>query len=74
MKQLLKVWQTSKLLEAGEVTKFTDLDHFQIGRYAGENGNKKALINFKNKFHGFKESTVRTFEKQHQEEVKKARS
>ena len=37
MKQLLKV------------TKFTDLDNFQIGRYAGENGNKKALIHFEKK-------------------------
>ena len=41
--------------------------------YCG-NGNKKALIHFKNKFPGLKESTVRTFQKQHQEELKKARS
>ena len=48
----------------GSYTKFTDVDRFQIGRYAGENGNKKALIHFKNKFSGLKESTVRTFKKQ----------
>ena len=28
----------------GSYTKFTDVDHFKIRRYAGENGNKKALI------------------------------
>ena len=40
---------------------------------AGEYGNKKALIHFKNKFPGLKESsTVRTFGKQNQEELKKA--
>ena len=55
----------------GSYTKFTDVDRFQIGRYASENGNKKALIHFKNKFPGLKESTVRTFKKQHQEELKK---
>ena len=30
----------------GSRTKFTDVDCFQIGQYAGENGNKKALIHF----------------------------
>ena len=39
---------------------------------AGEYGNKKALIYFKNKFPGLKESsTVRTFGKQNQEELQK---
>ena len=52
-------------------TKFTDADCFQIGRYSGGNGYKKALIHFKNKFPGLKESTVRTFKKQYQEELKK---
>ena len=47
----------------GSYTNSTDADHFQIGQYAGENGNKKALIHFKNKFPGLKESTVRTFTK-----------
>ena len=47
----------------GSYTKFADVDRFQIGRYAGENGNKKALIHFKNKFSGMKESTIRTFKK-----------
>ena len=51
-----------------------DIDHFQIGRYVGENGNKKVLIHFKNKFPGLNESTVRTVKNQHQEELKKARS
>ena len=55
----------------GSYTKFTDVDRFQLGRYAGENGNKKALIYLKNKFLGLKESTVRTFKKQHQKELKK---
>ena len=54
----------------GSFTKFTAVDRFQIGRYAGENGNKKALVYFKNKFPGLKESTVRSFKKQHQEEQK----
>ena len=36
----------------GSYTKFTDVDRFEIGRYAGENGNKKALIHFKSKFPG----------------------
>ena len=34
----------------GNYTKFTDVDRFPTGRYAGENGNKKALIHLKNKF------------------------
>ena len=55
----------------GRYTKLTDVNRFQIGRNAGENGNKKALIYFKNKFPGLKESTVSTFKKQHQEELKK---
>ena len=55
----------------GSYTKLTDVNGFQIGRNAGENGNKKALIHFKNKFPGLKESTVRTFKKQYQEELKK---
>ena len=38
----------------GSYTKFTNVDYFQIGRYAGENRNKKALIHFKNKFPGLK--------------------
>ena len=58
----------------GSYAKFTDVYCFQIGRYAGENGTKKALIHFKNKFPELKESTVRNFKKQHQEELKKARS
>ena len=36
----------------GSYTKFTDVDRFEIGRCAGENGNKKALIHFKSKFPG----------------------
>ena len=31
----------------GSYTKFIDVDSFQIGRNAGKNGNKKALINLK---------------------------
>ena len=41
-------------------TKFTDADHFQIRRYAGENGNKKSFIHLTNKFAGLTESIVRT--------------
>ena len=55
----------------GSYTKFTDVDRSQIGRYAGKNGNKKASIHFRNKFPGLKESTVRTFKRQHQEELEK---
>ena len=54
-------------------TKFADVDRFQIGRYADENRNKKALIHFKNKFPRLKESAARTFKKQHQEELNKTR-
>ena len=43
----------------GSYTKFINVERFQIGRYAGENENKKALIYFKNKFPGLKEITVR---------------
>ena len=43
----------------GSYTKFPDVDRFQIGRYADENGSKKALTHFKNKFHSLKESTVK---------------
>ena len=55
----------------GSSTEFTDVDRFQIGPYAGENGNQKTLIYFKNEFPGLKESTVTTFKKQHLEELKK---
>ena len=58
----------------GSYTKFTAANRFQIGRYAGENGNKKALTHFKNKFPGLKESIVRNYKTQHQEELKNARS
>ena len=47
----------------GNCVKFTNVDCFQIGRYAGENGNKKALISFRNKSRGLKEGTVRTFKR-----------
>ena len=55
-------------------TKFTDVDRFKIPRYVCENGNKRALNHFKNKFPGLKESTLRTFKKHQQEALKKARS
>ena len=55
----------------GSSTEFTDVDRFQIGPYAGENGNQKTLIYFKNEFPGLKESTVRTFKKQRLEELRK---
>ena len=42
----------------GRYAKFTVIDRIQIGQYAGENGNKKALIYFKNKFPRLKESAV----------------
>ena len=42
----------------GRYAKFTVIDRIQIGQYAGENGNKKALIHFKNKFPRLKKSTV----------------
>ena len=69
MKQLLKVWQMSNVENSrsrGSYTKFTDVNRLQIGRYAGKNGNKKALTHFKNKFPGLKESIVRNYKTQHQ--------
>ena len=62
----------NSVMAGGSYIKFMDIDHFQIGRYVGENGNKKVLIHFKNKFPGLNESTVRTVKNQHQEELKKA--
>lgn len=57
----------------GNYKKYSETDRFQIGKYANENGNSKALIHFKHKFPGLKESTVRTFKKQYQEELQQAK-
>ena len=57
----------------GSYTKFTDVNHFQIGQYAGGNRSKKKkkLIYFENRSFRLKESTVKSFKKQHQEDLKK---
>ena len=57
----------------GSYQKYNDTDRFQNGQFVNENGNSKALSHFKRKFPGLKESTVRTFKKQHQEELKRAK-
>ena len=56
----------------GSYTKFTDVDLFRIERCAGGDGSKKALIYFEYEFPELKESAVRTFKKQFQEDPKTA--
>lgn len=68
------VQNISKMSEKrGKYKLYSEDDRFKIGKYASENGNSKAIIHFKNKFAGLKESTVRTFKKQYQEELKESR-
>ena len=57
----------------GKYQKYSKTDRFGIGKYATENGNSKCLVHFKRKFPGLKESTVRTFKKQYQEELKQSK-
>ena len=57
----------------GKYQKYSETDRFGIGKYATENGNSKCLVHFKCKFPELKESMVRTFKKQYQEELKQSK-
>ena len=57
----------------GSYQKYSDTNELQIGKCSNENGNSKVLIYFKDKFPGLKESIVRTFKRQDQEQLKCAK-
>ena len=49
--------------EVSKYTVYTAESHAKIGKYALENGNKRAQIHFKSQFPDLKESTIRNFKK-----------
>ena len=53
--------------------KYSAEDRFKIGKYARENGATAAVRKFKNSYPDMKESTVRGFKSNYEEELKKAR-
>ena len=52
--------------------RWTDKDRYSIGKYASEHGNTAAVRKFKSKFSHLTESTVRSFKKKVEDEIKKA--
>ena len=53
--------------------KYSEEDRFKIGKYASENGATAAVRKFKNSYPDMKESTVREFKSNYEEDLKKAR-
>ena len=54
----------------GRYVKFTDVERYEIGKYAAQNGNKANIKRFKSK--NVKESTVWTFKVKYCTELEKA--
>ena len=52
--------------------RWTDKDRCSIDKYASEHGNTAAVRKFKSKFSHLNESTVRSFKKKVEDEIKKA--
>ena len=55
-----------------QYVKYSDVDRFNIGKYANENGPAATVRKFSSKFTALNESTVRTFRQKYREEVQKA--
>ena len=53
--------------------KYSGEDRFKISKYASENGATAAVRKFKNSYPAMKESTVRGFKSNYEEELKKAK-
>ena len=53
--------------------KYSATDRFKIGKYTSENGATAAVKKFKNSYPDMKESTVRGFKSNYEEEMKKAK-
>ena len=49
--------------------RWSDNDRYEIGKYAADNGNIKAVRNFEKKFPTLSESTVRSFKKRYYEQL-----
>lgn len=49
--------------------KWTDKNHYDVGKYASEHGNAAAVRNFKKGFPNIKESTVREFKKRYEKQI-----
>ena len=52
--------------------RWTDKDRYSISKYALEHGNTAAVRKFNSKFSHLNESTVRSFKKKVEDEIKKA--
>ena len=59
-----------KRVSRGKYTVYTAESRAKIGKYALENGNKRAQIHFKSQFPNLKESTIRNFKKSYKEQLK----
>ena len=57
-----------------ETTRHSDEDRYTIAKYAKDNGASQAAKFFKNKYPTINESTVRTFVKRYDENVKVAKA
>ena len=55
-----------------QYVKYSDVNRFDIGKYANENGPAATVRKFSSKFTALNESTVRTFRKKYKEEVQRA--
>ena len=53
--------------------KYSEEDRFKFGKYASENGASGAVRKLKNSYPDLKESTVRGFKSNYEEELKKAK-
>ena len=62
-----------KSLRKTSYQKYTAEDRFKIGKYANKNGATAAVRKFKNSYPDMKESTVRGFKSNFEEELKKAK-
>ena len=64
--------EVNRSKERGTYTKWKVEDRFQIGDYASVNGNSVALLKYKLKVPGLKESTIRSFKTRVTKEIKDA--
>ena len=55
----------------GQYTKYTDSDRFRIGKYASENGSRKAAKHFSKEF-SINESTARSMKEKYENHIKLA--
>ena len=69
---ITNTFQSGAVAARESYMKWNDEHQFKIGEYALKNGNSVALRNFKHKFPGLRESTVRTFKAHTEKELQAA--